>query len=92
MIGQAIPISTWSWISVDTVWEVSARRSDCVSTRPNATQRSRIFWVSFTNPERSDSKDRSDVVLSWEESRYFGKAVAEDYSDANSPESEFEQN
>jgi hypothetical protein len=37
MLGQASPISTRSWISVvDTVWEVSASRSDDVATRPDA--------------------------------------------------------
>jgi hypothetical protein len=36
MLGQASPISTRSWISVDdTVWEVSARSPDEVATRPN---------------------------------------------------------
>jgi hypothetical protein len=54
----------------------------------------------------SDSEDhpdarpsRLDVVLLWEESLYFGKAVAEDRPDeanfrpdANSLESNFEQN
>jgi hypothetical protein len=83
-LGQASPISTRSSISaVDTVWEVSARRLDSVATCPDAIQRSRIFWVSFTNAERSDSKDRSDarpsrsdVVQLWEESCYSKKAVA----------------
>jgi len=82
-LGQASPISTRSWISVDTIWEVSARRLDSVATCPDAIQRSRIFWVSFTNAERSDSKDRSDarpsrsdVVQLWEESCYSKKAVA----------------
>jgi len=48
------------------------------------------------NVERSDSEDRPDVVLFWEESRYFGKAVAEDRLDkaifrldVPQPESEF---
>jgi hypothetical protein len=55
------------------------------------------------NVERSDSEDcpdarpsRPDVVLFWEESRYFGKAVAEDrldkaifHLDVPQPESEF---
>jgi hypothetical protein len=91
---------------VDTVWEVSARRPNNVATRPNATQHSRIFRVSFTDAEMSDSEDRPDaqpshsnVVLLWEESCYSGKAVAEDRPykanfrlDANSPESDFEQN
>jgi hypothetical protein len=49
--------------------------------------------------ERSDSEDRPDVVLLWEESCYYGKVVAEDrpneanfHPDTNSPESDFEQN
>jgi hypothetical protein len=77
-----------------------------VVTRPDTTQRSRIFWVSFTDVERSYSEERQDawpiqpdVVLLWEESRYSGKAVAEGHSeeanfrpDSNSPESDFEQN
>jgi hypothetical protein len=77
-----------------------------VATRPDATQRYRIFQVSFTNAERSDSEDRPyarprrrDVVLLWEESRYSRKAVAEDrpekanfHPDANSSKFEFDQN
>jgi hypothetical protein len=98
-LGQASPISTRSWISVDTIWKVSARRPDDVATRPNATRRSRIFWVSFTDAERSDSEDRPDVVLLWGELRYSGKAVTEDrpdeanfHPDTNLLESEFVQN
>jgi hypothetical protein len=77
-----------------------------VATRSDATQHSRIFWDSFTDVESIDSEDRPDarlsrpdVVLLWEESHYSGKTVAEDcsdeanfYTDANLPESEFEQN
>jgi hypothetical protein len=88
MLGQAFPISTRRWISVDTIWEVSARRLDDVVTSPDATQRSRIFRVSFTNAETSDSEDRPDalpsrpdVVLLWEKSRSSRKAVVEDRPD-----------
>jgi hypothetical protein len=87
-LGQASPISTWSWILVDTIWEVSVRLPDDVATRPGAIQRSRIFWFSFMGAEKSDSEDRPDaqpshldVVLLWEESRYSRKAVTEDRSD-----------
>jgi hypothetical protein len=88
MLGQAALSFTRIWISEDTIWEGSARRPDDVATRLNATQCSRIFWVSFTDAERSDSIDRPDArssrldaVLFWEEYRYSGKAVAEDRLD-----------
>jgi hypothetical protein len=81
MLGQASPISTQSWILVDTIWEVSAR---C----PDATQRPRIFWDSFIEAKMSDSEDRPDarpsrpdVILLWKESRYSGKVIVEDRSD-----------
>jgi hypothetical protein len=51
-------------------------------------QHSRIFRVSFTNAERSDSEDSPgaqpsclNVVLLWEESRDSGKVAAEDRLD-----------
>jgi hypothetical protein len=55
--GQPTSSSTRNWISVDTVWEVSARCPDEVATRLDTTQHSIIFWVSFTDVERSDSED-----------------------------------
>jgi hypothetical protein len=98
-LGQATTSFTRSWISVGTAWEVYTRCPEDVATRPDANQRFRKFQVSFTDAKRSDNEDRPDMVLLWEESRYFGKTVAEDYleeanfrPDASSPESEFEQN
>jgi hypothetical protein len=97
MLGQATSSSTRSWISIDTIWEVSNKRPDDVATRSDATHHSRIFWVSFTDVVRSDYEDfsdarpsRPDVVLFWEELRYSRKAVAP--SGRYSPESNFEQN
>jgi hypothetical protein len=77
-----------------------------VATHLDATHHSRIFWVSFTDAERSDGEDRPDaqpnhlaMVLFWEELLYSRKAVAEDRSDEGKflsecywPESDFEQN
>jgi hypothetical protein len=45
-LGQASPISTQSWISVDTIREVSARHSDAVVTRLDATQLEKLDLVS----------------------------------------------
>lgn len=88
-LGQATPSSTSSWISNDTIWEGLARLPDDVATSLDATQCSKIFWVSFMDAELSDSivcpNSRSsllDAVLFWEELCYFGKAVAEDRPDA----------
>jgi hypothetical protein len=60
-----------------------------VATRPDATQCSKIFRVSFRDVERSDNVDRSDalssrleVVLFWKEYLYSRKAVVEDRLDA----------
>jgi hypothetical protein len=71
-LGQASLISTQSWISVDTIRKVSVRRPNGMATRPDATQRSRIFQVSFTNVEMSDNENHSDarpsrpdMVLLW---------------------------
>jgi hypothetical protein len=88
MLGQATPSSTQSWISVDTSWEVSARRPNEVPTCLDATKCSKIFRVFFTDAERSDSEDRPDarpsrldLVLFGEELRYSRKAIVEDRPD-----------
>jgi len=81
-LGQATPSSTRIGISEDTNWEGSARLPKKVATRPDATQCSRIFRVSFKDAERSDSVDRLDAAMFWEELRYSGKAVIEDRPDA----------
>jgi len=95
MLGQATPSLTRSSISFDIIWEVSAKRSDDVATRLDATQCSRIFWVSFTDARPS----RPDLVLFWEGLRYSGMAVVEDRPDKvkllsrrYSLEFDFEQN
>jgi len=87
-LGQATPSLTWSWISVDTIWEVSAIRPNDVVTYLDATQCFRIIWVSFTDAERSDNENRPDarssrlnMVLFWEELLYSRKAVTEDCLD-----------
>jgi hypothetical protein len=80
MLGQATPSSTQSWISDETIWEGSVRRSDDMVTHPDSVPR--IFWVSFSNAERSDNVDCPDAVLFWEECHYSGKAVTEDRPDA----------
>jgi hypothetical protein len=78
MLGQASPISKRSWISVDTVWEVSARHPDDVATRPDAVQHFRIFWTSFFSAKMSYNEDcldarpsRPDVDLLWKELCYL---------------------
>jgi hypothetical protein len=60
-----------------------------VATRPDTTQYSRIFWVSFTDAKKSDSVDRLDVrssrpdaLLFWEELCNSEKAIVEDRPDA----------
>jgi hypothetical protein len=80
MLGQASPISTRSWISVDTVWEVSAWRLDDVATCTDTVQHFRIFRTSFLSTERSYNEDRSDTRLSrpdvdllWKELHYSGR-------------------
>jgi hypothetical protein len=88
-LGQASLISTRSWISVDTIWEVSARCSDSMATRERSD-----------SEDCPDARPSClDVVQLWEESHYSGKAVAKDRPDeanfcldANSLEFNFEQN
>jgi hypothetical protein len=99
MLGQATLSSTLIWISEDTNWEGSARFLNDMATRPDATQCSKIFRVSFTDAKRSDNVDcpdawwsRSDAVLFWEELRYFGKAVTEDHPDATCQSLKFDKN
>jgi len=78
-LGQPSPISTLSWISVDIVWEVSARHPDDVATRPDTVQHFRIFQTSFSRAKKSYSEDlldtrpsRLDVDLLWKELHYSG--------------------
>jgi hypothetical protein len=75
--------------SNDTIWEGSTRSSNDVATLPNVTQCSKIFRVSFTDAERSDSINRPDAwsshpdaVIFLEELHYSRMAVAEDRPDA----------
>jgi hypothetical protein len=79
-LGQASPISTQSWILVDTFWKVSTRHQYDVATRPDTFQHFRIFQTSFSSEEMSYSEDRPDVWpsrpdrdLLWKELRYFGR-------------------
>jgi hypothetical protein len=79
-LGQASPIFTRSWISVDTVWEVSARHPDDVATRLGTVQHFKILWTSFSSVERSYSKDRPDaqpsrpdVDMLWKDLCYSGR-------------------
>jgi hypothetical protein len=60
-----------------------------VATHPDGTLHSIIFWVCFTDAERSDSEDYLDarssspeMVLFWEELRYSRKVITEDHPDA----------
>jgi hypothetical protein len=67
-LGQASPISTWSWISVDTVWEVSARRPDDVATRPDDVQHFKIFQCSVQMQKGDIAKTvrtLSQAVRTW---------------------------
>jgi hypothetical protein len=66
-----------------------------VVTCPDATKCSKIFWVSFTDAEMSNSIDhldarsiRPDAVLFWEELRYSRKAVEVDHPDEGKLSSE----
>jgi hypothetical protein len=61
-LSQATPSSTQSWISVDTVCEVSARRPDDVATRLDATQYSKIFWVRHLKPQLKTLKLKIRVL------------------------------